>query len=155
MINEIGTPKTVGSPSGNHAAKFLYAGEIRFGPPYYTVELDVLLLSKPLLRRRYFGVACLWSSDSSYLALSEWLSRSESRGPETQVVVIDIPNRQECAVDRLRGGFAEPVRFEGKILIYTETFYSREGRPQVDTCRVDLTTWRKWHKASPLDRKRT
>jgi len=155
MNNEITTPKTAGSPDGSHAAKFLYAGEIRFGPPYYTVELDGLLLRKRLLRKRYFGVACSWSSDSSYLALSEWLSRSESRGPETQVVVIDIPNRQECAVDRVRGGFAEPARFEGNTLIYTETFYSREPKAHVDTCRVDLTTWREWHRASLLGLKRT
>ena len=155
MVNETTTPKIVGSPDGSHAAKFLYAGEIRFGPDYYTVELDGLLLRKPLLRKRYFGVAYSWSSDSCYLALSEWLSRSESRGPETQVIVIDIPNRQECAVDRISGGFAEPARFEGKTLFFTETFYNRERGARVDTCRVDLTTERAWRKVSLLNRKRS
>ncbi len=152
MINDITTPRTVGSPDGSHVAKFRYAGEIRFGPQYYTVEVHGLLLSRRLFRKRYFGGACSWSSDSGYLALSEWLSRSESRGPETQVVVIDIPNRQECAIDRLRGGFAEPARFEGNALIYTETFYSREPKPHLESCRVDLTTWREWHRASFLAR---
>jgi hypothetical protein len=152
MTNEMTPPKAVGSPDGSHAAEFLYAGEIRFGPPFYTVELDGRLLSKRLFRKRYFGASCSWSSDSRYFALSEWLSRSESRGPETQVVVIDIPNRQECAVDRVRGGFAEPARFEGNTLIYTETFYSHEQKAHSDTCRVDLTTWREWHGASLLAR---
>ena len=155
MINEITAPKTVGSPDGSHAAKFLYAGEIRFGPPYYTVDLDGLLLTKWLFRKRYFGAACSWSSDSSYFALSEWLSRSESRGPETRVIVIDIPNRHECTVDRVRGGFTEPARFEGNTLVYTETFYSREPKAHVDTCRVDLTTLREWHRVPLLGRRRT
>jgi hypothetical protein len=142
MIDESAiTPKIVGSPDGSHAAKFLYESEIRFGPPYYTVELDGRLLRKCLLQKRYFGIAGSWSSDSRYLALSEWLSRSESTGPKTQVVVIDIPNRRECALDRMSGGFAEPVRFEGSTLLYTKTFYDREG-PHVDTCKVDLTAWR-------------
>lgn len=121
MLNQIANPKIAGSPDGSHVAKFLYAGEIRFGPAYYAVEFDGLLLRKLLLKTRYFGASYSWSSDSCYLALSEWLSHSEWRGPETQLVVIDIPNWQECAVSRMRGGFTEPVSFEKKTLFYTET----------------------------------
>jgi hypothetical protein len=132
-------PKLVGSPDGNHVAKYQYAGEIRFGPPYFTVELDGLLLRKRLFQKRYFGFGCSWSSDSRYLALSEWLSRSESVGPQTQVVVIEISNRKECVVDRLCGGFAEPVRFEGNVLSYTKRIYDREG-PHETSCSVDLTS---------------
>ncbi len=155
MINEITTPKPLGSPDGTHTAKFLYAGEIRFGPPYYTVELDGLLLRKQLLRKRYFGVTYSWSPDSCYLALSEWLSRSESRGPETQVVVIDIPNRRECVVDRMSDGFAEPVSFEGNTLFYTETRYNSERKAHADSRRVNLSTWRGWRKVSLSSRKRS
>lgn len=134
------TAKIVLSPDGSHAAKFLYAGEIRFGPPYYKVEVDGRLLSKLSLQKRVFGVGCLWSSDSRYLALSEWLSRLESRGPDTQLVVIDIQNRREHVVERMRGGFADPVRFEGNTLFYAKARYDREG-PHVDTCSFDLTNW--------------
>ncbi len=149
MTQESATPsRTVGSPGGGHTAQFLYAGEIRFGPAYYTVELDGRLLRKRLFGKRYFGEACLWSSDSRYLALSEWRSLSEARGPDTQLVVIDIRAQHECAAGRMRGGFAEPVRFEGSTLVYTRTSFSfdKEVRAHVETCVIDLAAWRDWRK---------
>ena len=138
--------RTVGSPVGAHNAQFLYAGEIRFGPPFYLVKLDGLLLSRRIFGKRYFGAACLWSTDSRYLVLSEWRSLSEARGPDTQVVVIDIFDRRECVLDRMRAGFAEPVRFEGKNLVYTKTFYDRQRKAHLETCNVDLTARRAWRK---------
>jgi hypothetical protein len=140
--------RTIASAGGDHTAQFLYAGEIRFGPAYYMVELDGRLLRKHLFGKRYFGEACLWSADSRYLALSEWRSLSEARGPDTQLVVIDILAQHECATGRMRGGFAEPVRFEGSTLVYTRRSFDNELRAHVDTCIVDLAAWRDWRKVA-------
>jgi len=139
------------SPSGDHTAEFLYAGEIRFGPAYYMVKLDGRLLRKHLFEKRYFGEASLWSADSRYLALSEWRSFAEGRGPDTQLVVIDIPAHHDFTVARVRGGFGEPVRFEGQTLVYTRTSYDKQVRAHVESCIVDLAALRHRRKvAGPL-----
>lgn len=121
--------KTVGSPVEGHTAEFLYVSEIRFGPAYYMVKVDGRLLRKHLFGKRYFGEASLWSADSRYLALSEWRSFSEARGPDTQLVVIDILAKRECTVARARGGFEEPVRFEGNTLSTQGLRTTRSGEP--------------------------
>jgi hypothetical protein len=136
--------KTIESADATHNAEFLYAGEIRFGPAYYVVRFDGLLLRRRLFRKRYFGAACLWSNDSRYLALSEWHSLSESRGPDTQVMVIDVPNWRECTASRTRGAFAEPARFEGTSLVYTKTSYDKDRSANVETCALDLAAGRAW-----------
>jgi hypothetical protein len=140
--------KTIESPDAAHSAEFLYAGEIRFGPPYYVVRLDGLLLRRHLFGKRHFGAACLWSNDSRYLTLSEWHSLLESRGPDTQVIVIDIPNWRECTASRTRGGFAEPARFEGTGLVYTKTSYDKDRKANVETCALDLAAGRAWRKVT-------
>jgi hypothetical protein len=130
------------SPGGDHTAEFLYAGEIRFGPAYYMVRLDGRLLRKHLFGMRYFGEGCLWSADSRYLALSEWRSFAEKQGPDTQLVVIDIPAQRDFAVARVRGGFGEPARFEGNTLVYTRTSYDKQVRAHVESCIIDLPALR-------------
>jgi hypothetical protein len=120
-------------------AEFLYAGEIRFGPAYYMVKLDGRVLRKHLFEKRYFGEVSLWSADSRYLALSEWRSFVERRGPDTQLVVIDILAKRECTIARTRG-FVEPVRFEGNTFLYTRTSYDKQVRAHVESCIVDLVS---------------
>jgi hypothetical protein len=139
--------RTVASPDGGHTAEFLWAGEVRFGPAYYLVKLDGRLLRKYLFGRRYFGEASLWSADSRYLALSEWRTLSEARGPDTQLVVIDILVHHECTVARMRG-FEEPLRFEGDTLVYTRTSDDKEVRAHVERCIVDLAAWRRWRRVA-------
>jgi len=134
------------SPDGAHTALLLYAGEIRFGPTVYKVELDGRLLRRHILWSRNFGEACLWSPDSRYVALSEWRHLSETLGPDTELIVIDVAARRECAPDRAHGGFAQPVRFCGSRLSYTKTFYKADGKTQVEHNEIDLSTFAHWHR---------
>jgi hypothetical protein len=97
------------------------------------------ILRKHLFEKRYFGEVSLWSADSRYLALSEWRSFVERRGPDTQLVVIDILAKRECTIARTRG-FVEPVRFEGNTFLYTRTSYDKQVRAHVESCIVDLVS---------------
>ncbi len=126
------------SPDGAHTARFVYAGEVRFGPPYFRVELNGRVLRRRL-RTRYFGDPCLWSADSRYLALQEWYEIVEH--PDTELRVIDVIRRRECRVARVRRGFVEPVRFEDDILVFSTTSIDDTGfktRKEDRICMAEL-----------------
>ena|SRR5258708_4359809 len=57
------------SPDTQHTAHFIYGGEIRFGPPYFS-----LLVDNYSFGQRIFGDAHLWSPLSNLLAVQEWLT---------------------------------------------------------------------------------
>ena len=131
------------SPDSRHTARWVYAGEVRFGPPYFLVEIDGRRLSG-WLRRRVFGDPFLWSDDSRYLALQEWLNVAE--GPHTELRVVDVPAWREARVARYRGAFVEPVRFKEEVLEYAAAPYgSRARAAREEACAVvpELPGWRR------------
>lgn len=99
------------SPDGRREAVLEYAGEIRFGPPYYYLRL----LGAAILKR-LFGSSLMWSPDSRFLLVQEWLSTSERDGPRTQIVVFDFLDGRECSLAKADQGFVEPLGLEGKTL---------------------------------------
>nr|WP_240349019.1 hypothetical protein [Pectobacterium versatile] len=74
-----------------HTAMLICIGEIRFGPPYFSLSID-----GKELEGRVFGKDMLWSPDSRYLAVQEWLSTAERDGPQTASVSVFMLNRQTC-----------------------------------------------------------
>src|SRR5262245_44317984 len=99
------------SPDRTHRAKFEYEGEIRFGPPYYSLTID-----EDRIKNEVFGSEALWSQDSRYLAVQLWLSTREADGPQTALICFDLSERRRCQVCTARGGFVVPARFEGTKL---------------------------------------
>jgi hypothetical protein len=73
------------SPNTQHIAHFVFSGEIRFGPPYYSLSIDDYYFDQ-----RVFGAAHLWSPSSDLLAVQEWLTIDYSEGPITALVLVDI-----------------------------------------------------------------
>lgn len=49
---------TSSSPDAQHTAHFAYAGDIRFGPPYFSLLVDAYSFGQ-----RIFGDVHLWSSE--------------------------------------------------------------------------------------------
>ena len=112
----------VPSPDRLHKAVLKYVDEIRFGPAYYSLTID-----KIAFEERIFGNSYLWSPDSRYFAVQEWETTSESRGPQTRLLLIDLDLKQECVLSRAERGFIVPQKFEKDKLIYTKEFY----RPRI------------------------
>jgi hypothetical protein len=120
-----------------HIARFIYAGEARFGPPYFVVELNGRILRR-WFQKRHFGYRSQWSPDSRYLAVQEWRDLVEQ--PHTELRVLDMSSGRETRVARARGGFVEPVQFEGvATLTYETAFYNRERGSTVESRTVDLS----------------
>ncbi|NPV08326.1 MAG: hypothetical protein HPY83_10260 [Anaerolineae bacterium] len=109
----------VRSPDGHHIARLRYAQEIRFGPACYNLSLDSYDFG-----RRIFGEPCLWSPDSSLVAVQEWLTADERRGPLTRLLLVDLESGLECAVSDASKGFLVPLRFEEGKLVYVRRYYT-------------------------------
>jgi hypothetical protein len=109
----------VPSPDGRHRARLRYAGEIRFGPPYFHLELD-----ERKWRRRLFGDAHLWSPEGNLFVVQEWLSTDYGRGPVTRLLIVDADERREITIAETDRGFVVPVRFIGERLVVEQQFAS-------------------------------
>ncbi|WP_240355714.1 hypothetical protein [Pectobacterium polaris] len=83
-----------------HTAMLIYAGEIRFGPPYFSLSIDGKALDD-----RVFGKDMLWSPDSRYLAVQEWLSTAERDGPQTALLCIDVLEERQCQLSQIARDF--------------------------------------------------
>ena len=103
-----------------HTAVMKYAGEIRFGPAYYSLMIDKLSFGE-----RVFGASCLWSPKSRYFAVQEWETTSEEPGPRTRLLLIDLQTKQECVLSRAEKGFIVPKKFENDRLIYTKEYHGQ------------------------------
>lgn len=89
---------TYPSPDGKREARLVIAGEIRFGPQYFSLILDGKKLPE-----RSFGEGLLWSPDSRYLAVQEWMTTEESDGPITRALVIDAARSLQCVLAQANG----------------------------------------------------
>lgn len=138
MRQDFGSHIVDTSPDGIHRAVLTSLGEIRFGPNYFSLEVDGVAFGK-----RIFGEACLWSEDSKYLAVQEWETIKESEGPITRLLLLDVVSRMETAIARARKGFAVPLGFDGGRLTYKLEFYSRRGKTEEEHV-VDLVKVNRW-----------
>lgn len=126
------------SPNGSGTVTLTYEGEIRFGPPYFTLRINGKLLAE-----RVFGEIVLWSPDSQYFAAQEWLTTSEADGPQTSLVCFQPAMGKQCNVSGMRGGFIKPKEFVGEKLIYSKELYSN-GQYQTTEYEIEFKPLPRW-----------
>ena len=130
--------RTVESPDSKQSVHFEYEGEIPFGPPYFT-----LALTGHRIANRSFGDEAVWSGDSRYVAVQEWLSTSKATGPQTALLCIDTTERKQCRVSTASHGFIVPIAFDGARLIYKKRYVERQGErtAEYEIEFADLPRW--------------
>src|SRR4029078_8381374 len=101
------------SPDTQHSASFFYAGDIRFGPSYFSLSVDGRSFGE-----RIFGDVSLWSASSTLFAVQEWLTLDYSEGTITALVIIDLRLGREILVERVVKAFIVPIAFEGPTIVY-------------------------------------
>jgi hypothetical protein len=124
------------SPNKRHIARFLFGGEIRFGPPYYALALDDYAFGE-----RIFGAAHLWSPSSNIVAVLEWLTLDYSEGPITALIVLDLDRGREAPVARATKAFIVPLAFDGSSIVYRE---DRGGQEGAERFGIDITKIDQW-----------
>ena len=123
------------SPDGKRGAFFKYAGEVRFGPEYYTLVLDEKIVAGDVFFR-----GALWSEDSRYLAVQSFAWTIHSGGHRTALICFDLSEHRRCQVSTARDGFIVPKRFEGQMLIYTKDISGLVTEYEIDY--LTLPRWK-------------
>jgi len=126
------------SSAARHAAELIYAGEIRFGPPYYRLAIDGRDIDG-----RLFGAPLAWSDDGRLLAAQEWIGTSAHPGPVTRALLIDADLQMAAALRVVESGFAEQFRFIGGSFVYCKR-YGASGR--IEEVEVALDAIRNWQR---------
>ena len=147
--SNVGMALAGASPKRSVHVQLIYVDEMRFGPPYFALELNGRVLRRWGFRR-YFGNACAWSSDRRFLAVSEWRSLSEARGPDTELRILDIQERREALVARSKGGFVEPIRFEGSVLFFVASAFNEKRQETAQAGQVDASALHGWRRLGVL-----
>jgi hypothetical protein len=124
------------SPNGKHKANLIYAGEMRFGPPYFRLEID----GEPV-PNRIFGDRLCWSGDSRYLATEEWLTTDYQAGPITRVLLIDLEKKQASTFREIEKGFAENFRFQENKFLYAKRYYDTG---EITEAEVEISSIGNW-----------
>ena len=125
------------SPDTQHAAYFAYSGEVRFGPPYFSLSVDAYSFSP-----RMFGEACLWSPSSRLLAVQEWLTLDYSEGPITALVLIDLHLGREASVARATKAFIVPEAFAGSLIVYRIDRGGQAGGEHFEKAITEIVEWK-------------
>lgn len=70
------------SPDRKHVAVLTYINEIRYGPPYFSLSVDGISFGV-----RIFGDVYLWSGDSRFFAVQEWMTTNYLGRPGDTVTI--------------------------------------------------------------------
>jgi hypothetical protein len=109
----------IDSPDGGHTAVLCDLGEIRFGPPYFALEIDNWSIAG-----RIFGGSARWSEDSTMFAIQEWLTTDYAEGPVTQLTVFDAARKRQCALARADKGYIVVTDFPPNLVCFVERYYA-------------------------------
>lgn len=124
------------SPGLKHGFDFIFEGEIRFGPPYYKIELDGQLIPD-----RIFGFHFKWHPEAKYLALQEWLTTDYGKGPLTVLTLIDLQNKKLARVSKTEKGFVIPLRFEKEFILFHKYFSGKEVKKEYEINLNEIENW--------------
>ena len=121
------------SPNTLIIGQLIYQNEIRFGPPYYSLFIQDL----GWLSGRFFGNLYLWSDDSNYLALQEWVTINEAEGPWTRLLLINFQTGLGSHVAGAKGGFIKPIMFEHEKIVYLKELQNTQNEFEVNIKSID------------------
>ena len=124
------------SPDGCYQAILEIVGQIRFGPPYFSLRIGEWDFGE-----RFFGDVYLWSGDSVFFIIQEWLNASYQEGPKTALTLFDLSGRRECRISWADKGFIVPLAFEGNLLIYKKVYLDKGIIKEFEIDYRSLSRW--------------
>ena len=120
-------PIVLPSPNKKYKAVLTYISEIQADQACYSLSIDGFPYS---FAGRVFGQVCLWSPESRFLTVQEWIEIDEDSAPKAcLLLVIDMLARRECIIANVEGtkGNIFPESFIGESLMYTVIYYGQFG----------------------------
>ena len=124
------------SPGNIYGFDFIYAGEVRFGPPYY-----YMVLQGKLILDKVFGFEFKWDADARYIAIQEWLLDEQPNGSLTALSIIDPMHQTICQVTPWEQGLVFPIDFKEDILSYEKEWGSNGHLTQHQVKLTEIGNW--------------
>ena len=115
------------SPNKKYKAILTYVGEIQADQACYSLSIEGLPYS---FAERIFGQVCLWSPESRFLAVQEWMETDEDSAPRyCLLLIIDVLAKRECIIANVEGAKGDilPESFIGESLMYTVIYFGQFG----------------------------
>lgn len=115
------------SPNKKYKVILTYIGEIQANQAGYSLSIDGFPYT---FGNRVFGKVCLWSPESRFLAVQEWIEIGEDNEPKACLLsIIDMLARRECIIANVEGtkGNILPESFIGESLMYTVIYFGQFG----------------------------
>jgi hypothetical protein len=135
-------PIVLPSPNKKHKAILTQIGEVRADHAYYSLSIDGF---PQAFVDRAFGKACLWSTESRFLAIQEWKEIDQAGVPDfCRLLIIDVLARRECIIANVEGvkGNILPESFIGESLMYTVIYFGQFGMTKSFESKFqDLSGW--------------
>ena len=120
-------PIVIPSPNKKYKAVLTYIGEIQADQACYSMSIDGFPYS---FAERVFGKECLWSPESRFLAVQQWIETDEDSARKAcLLLIIDVLARRECIIANVEGkkGNILPESFIGESLMYTVIYFGQFG----------------------------
>ena len=93
------------------------AGEIRFGPQYYELEIQGNKITK-----YSYGFNRAELEDGRYLAIEEWLTTDYRKGPITRVAIFDLQKGLVCRLKVVEKGFVSNFKLKNGVFSYRKEY---------------------------------
>lgn len=120
-------PIVLPSTNKKYKAILTYIGEVQAKQAGYSLSIEGFSYS---FGDRVFGEVCLWSPESRFLAVQEWIETDEENAPKAcLLLIIDLLARRECVIANVEGtkGNILPESFIGESLMYTVIYFGQFG----------------------------
>lgn len=124
------------SPDKKYGFDFIFEGEIRFGPEYYSLNLN-----GKKIQHRIFGDVFKWNQESTFLALQEWLTTDYKNGPITALTLINLENNKIARISKADKGFISPIRFENGYIIFRKEYLATGENIESEIKLDDIKNW--------------
>ncbi|ENM5875990.1 hypothetical protein ACE1RU_003764 [Vibrio mimicus] len=112
------------------------AGEIRFGPQYYSLKVKGVTISKYV-----YGSTYSILGDGRYLAIEEWLTTNYHKGPITRVAIFDLELSLVARLKIVDKGFVLDFKLRNGIFSYRKYF---KGQGKFIESELDWSSIQQW-----------
>jgi hypothetical protein len=120
-------PIVLPAPNKKYKAVLTDSGQVQAGQAGYSLSIEGFPYS---FADRVFGEVCLWSPESRFLSVQEWIETDEDNAPKACLLsIIDVLARRECVIANVEGtkGKILPESFIGETLMYKVVYFGQFG----------------------------
>ncbi|WP_100913475.1 hypothetical protein [Pseudoalteromonas spongiae] len=100
--------------------KLNYENEIRFGPAYYSLEIE-----GKKVPNFFYGFSRTELFNGRYLAIEEWLTTDYKKGPITRVAIFDLENKLVSRLKVVEKGFVDSFKLNNNIFSYRMNYHAK------------------------------